>query len=95
MGRGVCPCRAVFVVQDQHVDTRELGEQTAEAAIGMRDAQRLGQARHALIEHREALATGLLPERAGEPRLADTGRSRDQQRMAAADPVTTAEREYP
>src|SRR6185437_10049964 len=55
------------VVED---DERSLGEGLQEldvAAVPMRDAQFLDQAGYAPVEHRVALATGLLGECAGDP----------------------------
>jgi len=75
------------VVKDQYIDASQLHEQAAEAAVGMRDAKRLRQARHALVKHWKALATGLLSECAGQPRFADTGRAGEQDALALADPV--------
>ena len=49
------------------------------------------QARGALVEHREALAAGLVAEGASQPRLADTGRADDDQMMMVADPLAGGE----
>src|SRR5437870_1664071 len=54
-------------------------------------AARLGeigeQARGALVEHRKALAAGLVAESASQPRLADAGRAHQRQMMMLADPL--------
>src|SRR6185295_17972519 len=45
------------------------------------------QARSALVEHREAVATGLVAEGTSEPRLADTGWADDEQMVMLAKPI--------
>src|SRR5208282_3848629 len=49
------------------------------------------QPRRAPIDHREAFPAGLVPQCAGQPRLAGTGRTADHQMLAVTDPVATGE----
>ncbi len=64
------------IVDDQQSDAFERGQQTRQAALAARLAQVAEQAAGALVEHRETVATGLVTEGTGEPRLADAGRPR-------------------
>ena len=61
------------------------------AAVAVRDAQLLDQARHRPVEHRVRLAARLLRERAGDPRLARAGRAGDEQVLGAACPLAAGE----
>ena len=62
---------------------------------GMADAfvelQIREQPRHAGVEHRVAVATSLLRERAGQPRLADSARTGDEQIAMLGDPFAGRE----
>src|SRR5262249_35885583 len=49
------------------------------------------QARSALVEHREAVATGRVAEGTSEPRLADTGWADDDQMGMLAKPIAGSE----
>ena len=80
------------VVQDQHVDLRELRQPAAEAAVAVRDLQFLEQPRNAHVEHREALAARLLTERACEPGLARARWPGQDQVLRVAHPVAAAQR---
>jgi hypothetical protein len=54
---------------------------------GKRFAHKIGeQTRGALVQHRKALSAGLVAESAGQPRLADTGRSDEAKMMMVTDP---------
>ncbi len=44
--------------------------------------------RHALVEDRTVIATCLVPERAGQPAVADAGRPGDDEIVVRRDPVT-------
>ena len=61
------------VIQDEQVKPRQLRQAFAKAAVTVGHMQLLQQARRAGVEHREAQARGLLPQRTSEPRLAATG----------------------
>src|SRR6185437_3277452 len=80
------------VVQDQHVDLRELREPARKAAVAVRDLQFLEQPRNAHVERREALAARLLTERAREPGLARARWPGQDQVLRVAHPVTAAQR---
>ena len=75
------------VIQDEQVKPRQLRQAFAKAAVTVGHMQLLQQARRAGVEHREAQARGLLPQRTSEPRLAATGGPGEQDVVAMAQPV--------
>src|SRR5439155_15724823 len=74
------------IIEDQQIGPDERAEQTSEATIAVRELQIREQPRHARVEHRVADATSLLRERAGQPRLADSARTGDEQIAMLGDP---------
>ena len=81
------------VVEDEQIDAGELAQDLGVAAIGAREGEGCEEARDALIGDREIFPAGLMPERAGEPALADAARAGDQQIMFGTDPVAAGELE--
>lgn len=79
--------RDAEVVQDEQVQPRQLRQPFAQAAIAVGHVQLLQQPWRAGVEHREAQARGLLPQCAGEPRLAAPGGAGEQHVVAMAQPV--------
>ena len=79
------------IIDDQEPDAFERGEQPRQAALAARLGQIAEQAAGAFVEHREALAAGLVAEGTSQPRLADTGRTDDHQMMMIADPLAGGE----
>lgn len=63
------------IVDDQQPDPFERGQEPRQAALAARLGEVAEQAAGALVEHREALAAGLVSEGASQPRLADAGRA--------------------
>src|SRR5437667_115806 len=64
----------------------ERGHQPEQPAFPARLGEIGEQARGALVEHREALAAGLVAECTSQPRLADTGRTDEAKMMMVTDP---------
>jgi len=54
------------VVEDEDVDLRPAGEDPGQRAVAAGDVQFVAEPRHAAVEDGVAVATRLLPERAGE-----------------------------
>ena len=81
------------IVNDQQAGAFERGHQPRQPAFAARLGKIGEQARGAFVEHREALATGLVTESASQPRLADTGRADEAKMMMIADPLTARELE--
>ena len=75
------------VIEHDEVGARKLSEELAVAAIAFGDGKLLQPAWGARIEHAEALAAGLLGQRAGNPGLPDTGGPRDQDIAVLAQPL--------
>ena len=91
--RSPCPMGArAKVIDDQDVDPGKLREASREAAVAVSDAQFLHEAREARVEHREALAAGLVTECAGNPTLAETRGAGGDHRLAGAHPVAGGKR---
>ena len=84
--------RQTPVVDHDQVEPGQLHQPPAEAAVGVREAQLLEQARQAHVVGRQALAAGGVGERAGEPGLAAAGGAGDQAVLRLADPVAGAQR---
>ena len=59
------------VVEHQDVDAGEAPQDGDVGAVRVRERQIRKEARQRTIDHAVALATGLLPERTGQIRLAD------------------------
>src|ERR1700736_4142085 len=76
------------IVDDQQAGAFERGHQPRQSAFAARLGEIGEQARGALVEHRKALAAGLVAESASQPRLADTGRPDQAKMMMFADPLT-------
>ena len=79
------------VVDDDELELGERGESFTERAVGMAERQFLEQPRRTHVPGREALATRLVGERAGQPGLAGAGGALDEERLAGTDPVAGAE----
>ena len=58
------------IVEDQQVHLRDLAQQPAVAAITTCKAKRRKQTRDPVVQDREVVPAGLVPERAGQPALA-------------------------
>src|SRR3990167_154132 len=67
----------------------DYGDALAEATAAMGDTQPLQQPRRAQVQHAVDLAAGLVAQRAGEPRLANTDRADQQQVVLLTDPLAT------
>src|SRR5439155_13818604 len=78
---------------DQQAGAFECGHQPRQPAFAARLGEIDEQARGALVEHRKALAAGLVAESASQPRLADTGRADEAKMMMLTDPLTARELE--
>src|SRR5947209_10132711 len=81
------------IVDDQQAGAFERGHQPRQPAFAARLGKIGEQARGALVEHRKALAAGLVAESASQPRFADTGRANEAKMMMLADPFTARELE--
>ena len=57
------------------------------SSVAAREREGLEQPRHAMVEDGTVIAACLVAQRAGDPTLADAGRTGDQQVLLAADPV--------
>src|SRR6516165_7389633 len=79
------------IVDDQQADALERGQQPRQPTFTARLGEIDEQARSALVEHREAVATGLVAEGTSEPRLADTGWADDDQMVMLAKPIAGGE----
>jgi len=55
------------VVEDQELDTAELGQEAGIASVAARQREAGEQLGRALIEDRSVVAAGLVAERAGQP----------------------------
>src|SRR6478609_11034056 len=75
------------IVEDQELDSGEVLQQPAIAAVAAGEREHLEQARHAMVEDRAVIAAGLVAEGTGDPTLAHPRRPDDQQVMVAIDPV--------
>src|SRR5437868_9170445 len=75
------------IVDDQQAGAFERGHQPRQPAFAARLGKIGEQARGALVEHRKALAAGLVAESASQPRLADASRAHQRQMMMVADPL--------
>ena len=64
------------IIEDQHIDPRETRQHDRVRPVPMREREFGKQARNPPIDHAMALATGLLPQRAGEECLADPHQTR-------------------
>src|ERR1700761_576852 len=64
------------IVENEHVDAGEALEHAGIASIAACQTEAFQHARDTLIEHRAVVATGSLPESAGQPGLACAGRTR-------------------
>lgn len=80
------------VVEDEQIGPGQLGEGFTEAAIAMRHPEVFQEARQAREQDREALATRLLTEGAGQPGLAGAGGTADQEGLTVAPPVPLGKR---
>src|SRR6185369_10804487 len=74
------------IVDDQQPDAFERGQEARQSALAARLGQVAEQPAGALVEHREAVAAGLVAEGASQPRLADAGRADDDQMMMVTQP---------
>ncbi|ESX81716.1 hypothetical protein X756_31340 [Mesorhizobium sp. LSHC412B00] len=63
------------VVEDEELGAPERLEQAAIAPVAARQRERLEETRDAMIEHRSIVAAGFVAEGAGEPTLAQAGRT--------------------
>src|ERR1700749_1103268 len=81
------------IVDDQQAGAFERGHQPRQPAFAARLGKIGEQARGALVEHRKALAAGLVAECASQPRLADTGRTDEAKMMMLADPFAAGKLE--
>jgi len=61
------------IVEDQQLDTAKGAHQSRVAAIAASECKIAEHPRHALIEHRAVVATGLVAECASQPTFADAG----------------------
>src|SRR5215203_1291396 len=75
------------VVEDEQADLAEPLHQPAIAAVAAGERELGEQLGDALIEDGAVVATGLVAERAGEPRFADPGGAFDDQVLRGIDPV--------
>jgi hypothetical protein len=66
-------------------------KEPSEAAGAVRQLEVGEQPWHAGVMHGEAVAAGLLPQRAGQPRLADPARAGDEQIAMFGDPAAGGE----
>ena len=82
------------IVDGEHVQLGESGQQPRIGAITATDDEFVEQSGRADVRGREALAAGVLDEGRGEPRLADTRRAGDQEIVMLADPRARAETEH-
>jgi len=63
------------IIEDEQFDAGDAGEQTTVAAVAAGERQRFEQPRQPVIEDGAIVAAGLVAERAGDPALANPGRS--------------------
>jgi hypothetical protein len=75
------------IVDNQQAGAFERVHQPREPTFAARLGEIGEQAGGALVEHRKALAAGLVAESASQPRLANTGRADQRQMMMVADPL--------
>ncbi len=68
-------CARPPVVEDEQIDADDLAQSSGIVPVGARQRQGLEQAGHTMGGDGEILPAGLLPERKGEPALADAARS--------------------
>ena len=76
------------IIDDEHIDAGEPVEDFGEAAIDTRESQIAQQFWRAGIEGSEAVADGLLSQRAGEITFADTCGAENQNVLMLGDPPT-------
>ncbi len=79
------------VVDHEHVDARELDEQTDVTAVGARESKLVEKARGTTIDGAESATTRLLRERARDVRLADARRAGDDHVLVLVHPATGCE----
>src|SRR6185437_3114540 len=79
------------VVDDEDVDACELGEEADVATVGAREAELVKETRRAAVDRAVAASTRLLRERAGDVRLADAGRARDDHVLVLVHPAARGE----
>ena len=79
------------VVDDEQMDAFERRDQARQTAFAARLGEIGEQAGCSLVEDGEAVAAGLVAERAGKPGLADAGWADNDQVVAVADPLTGGE----
>ena len=75
------------IVQEEDVGLGQLNQPFAEGAAAVPDAQLFLQPGHPLIDGRVAAATGVLRQRAGQPRFAGAGRPGDEDAVSGLNPV--------
>ena len=76
------------VVEDEEIDALERGDQARQTAFSARLGEIGEQAGCSLVEDGEAVAAGLVAERAGKPGLAGAGWADNDQVVAVTDPLT-------
>src|SRR5580700_812385 len=79
------------VVDDEHVDARELGEQTGVGAVSARELQLVEEARGPAVQRTKALSACLVSEGAREVALARSGHARDEHRLVLLHPAAGRE----
>jgi hypothetical protein len=75
------------IIDDQQAGAFERVHQPRQPTFAARLGEIGEQARSTLVEHRKALAAGLVAESASQPRLADAGRADQRQMMMLTDPL--------
>ncbi len=75
------------VVEDEEVDPRQRLEKAGIAAVAAGERESFEQPRQAMVEDGTIVAAGLVTQRAGDPALAGSGRSGDEEVVLAVDPV--------
>ena len=76
------------IVQDQQLHAGQVLQHAAIASVAARQAERLQQPRHTLIQHGSVVAAGPVAQSAGQPSFARPCRPCDQQILVAFDPLT-------
>ena len=75
------------VVQDEQFDLAQAFELVGDASVTARQRKIFQQAREAGVEDRAVIAASLVSDGAGQPALADAGRSAQRQIVVGIDPV--------
>jgi hypothetical protein len=74
------------VIEDQRLCFRDTAEQAGEAPVAVSQLQFFEEARHSLVDHGDAVATGRLRQCAAKPGLADPIGAGDDQVTLVGDP---------